>query len=133
MTSAGEELPVISGSVMRQNLRNPRAAEILGRFLHRRIEIGQRRGYVQVEDRIQAQRIERDDPPEAAVPQPVDGLLRPEDAELHEQRIECAVLAEDLPNPDRSHKGRQDHRHEQKCGQDALCGKVIAIRQPRQR
>ena len=58
------------------------------------------------------QRVQRDHAPQPAFAEPVDGLRRLEHAEFCQQRVERAVLPEDLANADRADKGREDHRHE---------------------
>ena len=110
-----------------------RAAEVFCRLLHRGIEIRERGGQVQKEDRIEVQRIERDHAPHPPGAEPVDGLARAEHTQFHEQRIERAVLAEHLPNADGSDERRQDHRHEDRRGEELFPRKLKPVRHKSQR
>ena len=83
------------------------ATEILGRFLHRRIDIRQRSDGVEVEDGIKAQSVQGDHPPEPALSEPIDRLPGIEPADLHEEGVQHAVLAEDLADADRPDERRQ--------------------------
>ena len=79
------------------------------------------------------QRVQRDDAPEAAFAEPVDRLVFGEHAEMHEHRIERAVLPEHLADADRANERRQNHRDEDDRGEQFFAGEFVAVRDERER
>ncbi len=79
------------------------------------VDVRQRRLEAQEEDRQEVQRLQEDDPGQAA-PAPAEPVGRPErvdPAQLVEQEVQAPEAGEDLLQPDRPHEGRQDQRQEQ--------------------
>jgi len=102
------------------------AAKVGGSFLHGRIDVGQRGGDVEVEDRIERQRLQHNHAEDARLAEPVHR------AET-EQRIQRSIGSEDLQQADRADKGWKDHGHKDERAEQAAPRKPVAVVQPCQR
>ena len=96
------------------------AAEILGGFLHRGVNVGEGGDGVEVNDGVEREGLDDGDAPELVCRKPVDRGTGSEQAELAEQGIEGAVLSEHLFNADGADEGRQDHRDEDEGAEETF-------------
>ena len=99
-------------------------AQSLRRLVHRRVNISERRHQIQVKDRIQMQGLNETDRPETAVPAEKVDPLQPE---IHKNRIDYAIVSENLHEPERTDERRQDHRKHHCKIADALPRKVQLV------
>ncbi len=108
------------------------AAKVDGRFLHSGIDVGQGGDDVEIEDRVEMERVEDYDSPEPSLAQPVDGMVGIHQATRFKKGIEGSLLSEDLLDSDGSHKGRQDHGNEHEPVEEGFCGKQKTVTDPGQ-
>ena len=107
-----------------------RGSQIRRRFIHRRIDIPQRRHQIQIQNRVQVQCHDDAYRPEPAVPaQKID----PRSPQRGHDRVDHSVMPQNLLEPQRSHERRQDHRQHHHQTAQALPRKFIAVIQQRQR
>ncbi len=90
-----------------------RGAQVGGGLLHGGVQVGQSRGNVQKEYRVETQRLGNDDREELVSGQPVDRCVRWDQAQGPAERRQRPACSENLPQPDRTDKGRQNQRHQQ--------------------
>ena len=106
-----------------RDLPNPAqtgAAEILRRLFHRRVYIGQSRNGVEIDNRVECQRLDQHNAPELIGGEPVERPTRRPQAQMDDEGVECAVLPKDLLDADGADEGRQDHRDEHERTEDGL-------------
>ncbi len=104
-----------------------RAAEVLGGLLHRGIDVRQRGDGVQVDVGVEREGFDDSDAPELVRRKPVIGPpMRPQ-PQVHDQRVERAVLPEDLLDADRAHERRKDHRDEDRGIKETLQGIEVPV------
>ena len=110
------------------------AAKILGGFLHRGVDVGEGGDGVEVDDRVERERLDDDDAPELVCGEPIEGPPGRAEVELDEEGVESAVLAENLFDPDRADKGRQNHRDQHERAEQSFPGeeKTVADKGERQ-
>ena len=123
----------MSGNVILKNLRPAGGAEVFGGFLHGGVDVGEGGGDIQVQDRVEVQGVERDDAPEAVLPEPVDGPVRREEMEVVQEGVDAALLAEDFFDADGPDERRQDHRREQQRGERLFSRELVVVAQPGER
>ena len=109
------------------------ATEIFGSLLHGRVDVGQCRDGVEVDDGVEAEGVDERDAEKLVRAEPVERpAMRPQ-PEVDEQGVERAILPEDLFDADGADEGRQDHRHEDERPEKALEWKQKPVRHKRQR
>ena len=105
-------------------------AEIFRRFVQSRIEIGQCRNRVEIQDGIQVQRFDKDDGPEAAGADEIDTFG--DESKINQQGIERARFAQEMLQSDGADKGRQDEWDENECVEKTLAPEFVSNRTDRQ-
>ena len=109
------------------------SAQVGGGLLHGRVDVRHGSHGIQVEDRIEMQRLGHGHGPEPAHGQPVHGLGPGHQIHLHQDGVENPVLTQELPQPDRADKRRQDHGRQDQAGHERLAREVIPRRQQHER
>jgi hypothetical protein len=86
-----------------------RAAEVLGRLLHGRVDVRQRGDGIKVDDRVERERLDHSDAPELVRREPVERPAAGPEAQVDQECVHGPVLAEDLLDAYCPDEGRKDH------------------------
>ena len=77
--------------------------------------------------------VENDHAPYPPLAQPVDRMGRVEQADVFQQGIQRALLAEDLLDTDSANKRRHDHGNQHQRAEEGFSGKKKTVAHPSQR
>ena len=133
MTAPAKYAGRTSGNVTRRKTRHGPAPRPARRILQRRVDVGEARHQVQVQDREEVQRLKGDDPHQRILDEPVHRVGRVHQAQVRQGGVQRAVGAEDLLQADRPDERRQDHRHQDGRAEQPLAPELRPGLQVRQR
>ena len=130
------DAPAGENARLEQRQRNPGeahpppGAEVAPRLVQRRIDVAERGHQIEVENRVEVERLNETDRPES--PLPAEKIHRRK-SHPHQQSIDHAVVAENLLKSERSDEGRQNHRQHHQETAPVLERELIPVVEQRQR
>ena len=131
--AAGEEAGIDERQRDLEEAPETGATKVLGGFLHRRINVGEGGGGVEIDDGVERKGVDEGDAKKRTHRKPVVGPAFGAEMQVNEQGVERTILSEDLLDPDRADKWRQDHRNKHDGAEQAFAGKMEAVAHEGQR